>query len=504
MLDLGRTLLGAVEREPTALAIVDGTIRRKYGDWFEEIRAAAGGLISRGLEPGDRCLILMKNSWQMATIYWACQLACIVATPINWRLKTRDVKFFVEDSMAKGIVFEDSTASVAEASSSVGMLGISASGSGKSSFLDLCASEPIEREGLAGPDDLSVMLYTSGTTGVGKGVPRRHRAERAAAVAHIAQNGYQRCERTLGVMPLYHTMGLRSLISMALVNGCFVCQSRFEPVASMELIQSEKITSLYLVPTLYHDLLNGTSRDSYDISTVERIGFAGAPMQPELVSDVDKYFQPKIFVNHYGSSEIYTFTIEPDAALRPGSAGKAGINGRVKVVALGATTVEEEVPSGTQGEIVASLDNDEAFEGYWKRPEATQTAIRDGWYFSGDVGYFDAVGNLHITGRVDDMILTGGENVLPLEIEQILLRHPAIMDVAVAGVLDDRLGQKVAAFVQTCDEVTEDDLDRFCSSSPLAQFKRPRVYVFVEEVPRSPAGKILRRSLLAADFDAGG
>ena len=134
MLDLGRTLLGAVEREPTALAIVDGNIRRKYGDWFEEIRAAAGGLISRGLEPGDRCLILMKNSWQMATIYWACQLACIVATPINWRLKTRDVKFFVEDSMAKGIVFEDSTASVAEASSSVGMLGISASGSGKSSF----------------------------------------------------------------------------------------------------------------------------------------------------------------------------------------------------------------------------------------------------------------------------------------------------------------------------------------------------------------------------------
>ena len=117
MLDLGRTLLGAVEREPTALAIVDGTIRRKYGDWFEEIRAVAGGLISRGFEPGDRCLILMKNSWQMATIYWACQLACIVATPINWRLKKRDVKFFVEDSMAKGIAFEDSTASVAEAAS---------------------------------------------------------------------------------------------------------------------------------------------------------------------------------------------------------------------------------------------------------------------------------------------------------------------------------------------------------------------------------------------------
>ena len=153
---------------------------------------------------------------------------------------------------------------------------------------------------------------------------------------------------------------------------------------------------------------------------------------------------------------------------------------------------------------MASLDNDEAFEGYWKRPEATQTAIRDGWYFSGDVGYFDAVGNLHITGRVDDMILTGGENVLPLEIEQVLIEHPAIMDVAVAGAMDDRLGQKVVAFVQRCNVATEDELDRFCGASPLAQFKRPRAYVFVKEVPRSPAGKILRRSLLVGDFDVDG
>src|SRR5262249_53393696 len=169
----------------------------------------------------------------------------------------------------------------------------------------------------------SVMLYTSGTTARPKGVPRRHRAERAAALAHVAQNLYRAHERTLGVMPLYHTMGVRSLIAMSLIGGAFVCLPRFDVTRALELIASEHVSNLYLVPTLYHDLLHHERFKAADVSSVRKLGFAGAPMTDGLLRDLKAAFKPDLFVNHYGSSEIYTFTIDQDAPAKPGSAGRA-------------------------------------------------------------------------------------------------------------------------------------------------------------------------------------
>ena len=154
------------------------------------------------------------------------------------------------------------------------------------------------------------MLYTSGTTSRPKGVPRRHRAERAAAVAHVAQNLYSRGERTLGVMPLYHTMGVRSLLAMSLVGGTFVCLPRFDAQRALALIAGERISNLYLVPTLYHDLVHHPLFAGTDVSSVRKLGFAGAPMTDALLNKLQAAFRPDLFVNHYGSSEIYTFTIE--------------------------------------------------------------------------------------------------------------------------------------------------------------------------------------------------
>jgi 2-furoate---CoA ligase len=331
-------------------------------------------------------------------------------------------------------------------------------------------------------------------------VPRRHGAERAAAIAHVAQNLYARGERTLGAMPLYHTMGVRSLLAMSLVGGTFVCLPRFDAALALQLIAAEKISNLYLVPTLYHDLVHHPLLAATEIGSVRKLGFAGAPMTDALLKKLDAAFRPELFVNHYGSSEIYTFTIDQNAAAKPGSAGRAGINQRIRVVRLGARSAEETAAVGEEGEIIALIAGDESFEGYWRRPEADAAAIRGGWYFTGDTGTIDADGDLFVTGRVDDLIITGGENVSPVEIESCLSLHPGVCEVAVAGVPHERWGKIVCAFVKRRAGIEVNALDEFCRNSGLADFKRPRRYVFVEEIPKSPVGKILRRKLVAGEY----
>ncbi|MHB8353912.1 MAG: AMP-binding enzyme, partial [Burkholderiales bacterium] len=209
----------------------------------------------------------------------------------------------------------------------------------------------------------------------------------------------------------------------------------------------------------------------------------------------------QLFVNHYGSSEVYTFTVDQNAARKPGCAGRSGINTRIRVVRLTADAPEELAAVGEEGQIVTDLSSDEAFEGYWHRPDADAKSLRDGWYFTGDTGYLDDEGDLFVTGRVDDMIVSGGENISPGDIESVLSLHPGVEDVAVAGVRDERWGQRVVAFVKRRGAVAAEELDLHCSTSALANFKRPREYVFVREIPKSPVGKILRRKLLAGEYE---
>ena len=224
-------------------------------------------------------------------------------------------------------------------------------------------------------------------------------------------------------------------------------------------------------------------------------------MTDGLLKELQAAFKPELFVNHYGSSEIYTFTIDQNAPNKPGSAGRAGINQMVRVVRLGASSPDEIAKPGEEGEIIALLQGDESFEGYWRRPEADAKALRQGWYFTGDTGCFDADGDLFVTGRVDDMIITGGENVSPVEIESCLSLHEAVSEVAVVGLPDERWGKVVTAFIKRSAAVEHEHLDQHCRDSGLANFKRPRRYVFVETIPKSPVGKLLRRLLVAGEYE---
>ena len=233
---------------------------------------------------------------------------------------------------------------------------------------------------------------------------------------------------------------------------------------------------------------------------MRKLGFAGAPMTEALLKKLAAAFRPDLFVNHYGSSEIYTFTIDQDAAAKPGSAGRAGINQMVRVIRLGSKSADEVAAVGEEGEIVALIASDKSFEGYWRRPDADTAAIRGCWYFTGDTGLIDAAGDLFVTGRVDDMIITGGENISPVEIESCLSLHPAVAEVAVVGLPHERWGKVVSAFVKRRAAVSAEELDAFCRHSGLANFKRPRHYEFVAEIPKSPVGKLLRRKLAAGEY----
>jgi 2-furoate---CoA ligase len=500
-LTLAALLERAALRRPDAEAVVDGARRLTYAELAARALAVAGGFGRLGVGRGDRVLIALRNRLEHVTAYWALQMIAAVPTPVNFRLAADEVRYVLDDCGAHVVVFEPSTAAAVRAATDGAhrLVTVGGDGAGALAFDELAAGAAA-----AGPapveSDLSLLLYTSGTTGRPKGVPRTHRNHCAGALAHVIQCGYAWGERTLGVMPLYHTMGIHSLTSMAALNGAFVCQPEWSAAGALRLIAAERLTALYLIPTLFYDLVHAPEVATTDVSSVRKLAYAGAPMLAPLTEACDRAFRPSVFVNHYGSTEIYTFSVRDQVQGKPGCAGRPGVHGALRVVVASPERrvgPGDVVAPGDKGEIVASLASDEAFAGYWNRPDADARALRDGWYFTGDMGWIDADGELHVAGRVDDMIISGGENIHPVEVEEALARHPGVADVAVIGEPDPRLGERVVAFVvPRAPGLTADALEAHCrTSDALADFKRPRRIVFVNDIPKTASGKILRRLL---------
>ncbi len=218
MLDLASSFVASAARDPHAVALVDGGLRLTYRQWYEIISSLVASFDRLGLKPGDHVVTLLQNRWEAATLHWACQFAGLVITPINWRAKAGELDYCIENAEARAVFYQDVSAEAVKESARAGRLrqiAIGLEAKGVISFTDLLRDSAPDAEPHVGADAWSIMLYTSGTTSRPKGVPRRHRAERAAAIAHVAQNLYGRGERTLGVMPLYHTMGVRSLLAMS-------------------------------------------------------------------------------------------------------------------------------------------------------------------------------------------------------------------------------------------------------------------------------------------------
>jgi 2-furoate---CoA ligase len=513
---LGVQLAAAAERHPHAEAVAWEGQGWDYAELAGRVRAVAGGLAELGIAPGGRVAAALRNGPNSLLLYWATQWLGAWYVPINWRLTADEIGYCVGDSQATVFAFEPDRPPVTAAA---GVAGVDVSA------LDaLAKADPVPEPALVAEDQPALMLYTSGTTGRPKGVPRSQAAEWAAALAHVIQCRYPPADRTLGVMPWYHTMGMRSLLSMVAVDGCLVVQSAFSGPGALDSIAAGGVTSLYLAPTLFHDLVRAAGERQGEVPAVPRLAYAGAPMTAALVERCWEVFRPEVFVNHYGSTEIYTFSVHADQRAKPGCAGRPGLHARLRLVAAagdatpGAPAPDALAPGGfggpidlaspaaaivgpgITGQIACHMSSPEAFSHYWNRPDADAKAIADGWYLTGDVGYLDADGDLWVQGRVDDMIITGGENVFPSEVEDLLVTHPAVSEAAVVGVADERLGQRVVAFVVSSGPPPDPaDLDRFCvESGTLAAFKRPRRYHLVDELPKTSSGKVLRHRLRAA------
>jgi 2-furoate---CoA ligase len=507
-MDLGSVFTASVMRQPRQEAFVEGSRRTTYADWYRQVASVAGGLQEMGLRAGDHLVVVMRNRYEMATLYWASQLLGIIFTPVSWRASAPEIKYCLEDAEAAAVAFDGASgAAAAEAVAALAIdpqrVIIAADGNGDGRpFARL-----LEASAVAGPSIVSehatcLMLYTSGTTGRPKGVPRSHRNELAAAISHIAQNQYRHGDSSLGVMPFFHTMGVRILLATALLNGRLVCLPEYEPEEVLRLVAKERVTTLFLVPTMFHDVLRHSRFDCHDLGTLSRVGYAGMNMTPALVGRCLDQLKPDLFVNYYGSSEIYTFSYCDHLERKPGCAGRAGMNQIIRVVSPARDAIEHDLPPGVSGEIIASMRSPEAFSGYWKRPDADAKSIQGAWYRTGDLGRLDEDGELYVVGRVDDMIISGGENIFPEEVEDALARSRLIAGCAVVGMPDERLGAKVVAFIEPAvAELRAEQLDEVCLGSGLSRFKRPREYVFVKAIPRSASGKLLRRKLRAGEYE---
>lgn len=483
-----------VQRQPTRLAVASRDGDYTYAQLAQWVENLAAGFWKLGMKPGDRVAMLLRNRPHMLAVFWAAMAIGAVAIPLSLETSSLSLRGTLEDIEPRAIIYEGLEG--CRVADLIGtrhplLIGVDADDADIqiSELPCLTRGNSIRASNDFDGDDLAVILYTSGTTGRPKGVPRTHHNTLTAAQAHIVQNQYESSDHILGVMPISHTMGLHLYVAAVLLGAAYVLVREFDPDDVANLIRRYRVTALYQTPFWYHTLLASSKVDQFDFSSVSKLGYAGSIMTSDVAEAVIDRFRPKVFINHYGSTEVYTHTVGNVLLRNPGSAGKAGVNAKVAID--GAQSPE------TVGEILVDLRSPEAFRGYWNRPDLTRNHIVRGWYRTGDLGYQDAVGNFYVVGRTDEVIITAGEHIAPQVVETVLLEHPKVLEVAVTGEPDNRWGQAVVAYIVPKEaSLNVFELDSYCKKQAgLSLWARPRKYVFVRQIPKSPTGKILRREL---------
>jgi long-chain acyl-CoA synthetase len=464
----------------------------------------AAMLRDKGIEPGDRVGIMLPNVPYFGVIYYGILRAGGVVVPMNPLLKGREVKFYVEDPGAKLMFawgdFEDAASQGAEEGGAELIL------VKPGEFEELLAgyepdTELAERE----DDDTAVLLYTSGTTGTPKGAELTHsnlRKNCELAARTLAEATEE--DVLLGALPLFHSFGQTCGLNAAIsVGACLSMIPRFDPAKALEIIGRDKVTIFQGVPTMYHAMLNSDAREDADVSCLRACMSGGAAMPVEVMKSFEEAFGCEV-LEGYGLSEtspVASFN-HPGTERKPGSIGTPIEGVEMKLVDEDGNDVE-----GTGDENVGeiAIKGHNIMKGYWNKEDATNEVLdEDGWFRTGDMAYVDDDGYFFIVDRKKDMIIRGGYNVYPREIEEVLYEHPAVSEAAVIGIPDDSKGEEVGAAVVLAEgeEVDADELREYVKER-VANYKYPRKIWFPDELPKGPTGKILKREIEVPEQVAG-
>ncbi|MEQ8696366.1 MAG: AMP-binding protein, partial [Bauldia litoralis] len=502
-------------RNPDAPAILHGDVERSYAWLDDRVGRLAGALLALGLKPGDRVGLVVETEPRSIECLLAPLRAGLAIVPVNHRLHPAEHAFMLDDCGARAVLCSASRVEallgVREKMPAlehvVAMDGAGAGAPGVHDYEALVAAAAPVADAQVGTDTVSWIFYTSGTTGHPKGAVHTHRSLGAmvdAQIIDIWPNGRQ--ERLGLVTPMSHAAGLLVFHHCA-GGGAYVFPDfkRFEPEAFYRMVERHRVTKVSLVPTMIQRLLDGPWPVPFDISSLQTVQYGGAPMYLEPLKRALDRFGP-IFVNVYAQGEAPLACtvmprdehVGPDAATRLGSVGRECHGVEVAIV----DGDDRPVAPGEAGEIV--VRGDLVMTGYWNASEANAETLRNGWLHTGDVGYLDPDGYLFLTDRVKDMIIRGGTNIYPREIEEVLHRHPAVEKAAVFGVADLEWGEQVVAAIvlRAGAAAADDDLAAWCRES-ISAFKTPSAFHFLPELPTSGYGKILKREVRAQLYPDG-
>jgi long-chain acyl-CoA synthetase len=490
-----------------AEAVVFELTRLSYGELNRRVNRLANALGSLGLERGDHVALLMANCHQYLEAYYALSKAGMISVPLNWRLSEQELRYIVDHSESVALIScRENAATARLLRDKVGRLDrlIGVETPAEDDLIPYeelaLAGDPAEPdpEGLD-PDRMLILMYTGGTTGLPKGVMLSHR-NILSSVRAIGEVGMKATgARTLFALPLFHIANWQAFLFHAM-GGSVVVSRSANPQEIVDLLQRERPVLVNLVPTVYQSMLEIPGIEDIDFSFVARFTASGASMPPEIMRRCERVFGMR-FGKGYGLTEAapavsslspdeYALEGDPVLVKRSLSVGKA-----FRSVALAIRREDgSECRRGEEGEITVAGEN--VMLGYWRDPERTGEALRDGWLWTGDMGFVDEDDYLYLVDRKSDMIISGGENVHPSETENALQEHPAVEEVAVVGIPDPRWGEAVKAVValKPGREALAEELIGFCRER-IAGYKCPKSVDFVAELPKSTVGKILRREV---------
>jgi acyl-CoA synthetase (AMP-forming)/AMP-acid ligase II len=509
--NVGKLLTKSAGTFPDNLAIVYGSTRLTYAQFEARANRLANALYRLGVRQGDNVALLQYNYPEMLESMFACFKAGCGSVPINWRLHPNEFAFIIDHSEAKAVIlspeFNESIVDIRGRIKRAQHL-ITLSGA-EGELLDYEKLISTESEQFADAevhsDDLAWLFYTSGTTGTPKGAMLTHRNLLAMTMNFYADvcPGFGTDDVVLHAAPLSHGSGLYALPNIGKAAANIILESKaFDPDLIFKAIQDYRATNMFAAPTMIKLMVENAAVDKYDHSSLKALNYGGAPMLVEDLKEAMMKLGPCL-VQLYGQAEspmTITYLPHRDHVLdgtteqmkRLSSAGFPRTDVEVEIF----DPDDYELPPGETGEIVTRSDL--VMKGYWRNPEATAETLRNGWLHTGDVGYMDESGYLFIMDRSKDMIISGGENIYPREIEEALIRHPAVREVAVVGVPDPKWGEAVKAVVSLVKgrSAKGDELIAFCKDH-IASYKKPKSVDFVDELPKNNYGKILKRELRA-------